>query len=66
MEEFGPNFNKVIVRLLNSPVSKVLAIDYINLNPYNQEKKPLGGDFQDISFQRRRPEQLLHQLQNMP
>jgi len=35
MEEFGPNFNKVIVRLLYSPVSQVLAIHYINLNPYN-------------------------------
>lgn len=66
MEEFGTNFNKVIIRLLYSPQSQVLAIHYVNLNPYNQEKKALGGDFQDISFQRRRPEQLLHQLQNMP
>jgi hypothetical protein len=35
MEEIGPSFNKVVMRMLYSPESKVLSLHYINLNPYN-------------------------------
>lgn len=42
MEDLGSGvFNKVIIRLLFSPESQVLSVHYINLNPYNLERKQL-------------------------
>lgn len=63
MEDLGSGvFNKVVIRLLFSPESQVLAVHYVNLNPYNLEKKQLEKELQDVSFQRRRPEMVLQQV----
>jgi hypothetical protein len=60
MEEFGVHFNRVAVRLMFSPISNVLSIHYINLNPYNQEKRATDKEIGEISQMRRKPEQILN------
>ena len=56
MEEFGAQFNKAVIRLMYSPISQVMSLNFINLNPYNMERKANEKEIGDISSLRRRPE----------